>query len=142
MTCELDLFGRVVDDLQRSEQGGGWTGLLPARHFRQLLRQPCMQILHQVGIASVAERQPFADEQEQGGGIVARLSGAERHSGLFMGGVMTPMVGRPAESRHARVGGDAPLARSGGEVRAADLRPDLADLIATAAEPAPAEAGA
>ena len=31
---------------------------------------------------------------------------------------------------------------SGGEVRAADLRPDLAELIATAAEPAPAEAGA
>ena len=31
---------------------------------------------------------------------------------------------------------------SGGEVRAADLRPDLADLIATAAEPAPTEANA
>ena len=31
---------------------------------------------------------------------------------------------------------------SGGEVRAADLRPDLADLIATAAEPAPAHEGA
>ena len=65
----------------------------------------------------------------------------EPHSELSMGGVDTPMVGRPAESRHARVGGDVAhrIQRwSGGEVRAADLRPDLADLLATAAEPAPA----
>lgn len=142
MTCEFDLSGRVVDDLQRSEQGGGWPGLFAARHFRQLLRQPGMQILHHVGVASVAERQQFAGEQEQGGGIVARLSGAERHLSLSMGGLNVPMVGRPAESRHARLGGVAPFARSGGEVRAADLRPDLADLIATASDPAAAGPGA
>ena len=66
-----------------------------------------------------------------------RVVVAVRHPRLSMGGVKTPMVGCPAESRHAPLGGVVPLRIqrwSGGEVRAADLRLDLADLLAIAAE--------